>query len=138
MWRLRNNREPPALWSLGRSRRSAPAKATQRSSQPLFHITRLMAGQTVLLIGTDDHLLVFYDRGTEIMQHAWPKPGTTYVSSGRPRGRHPAPSACHRCPDAGIVTDVLMQNCHPCPDISHSLPSTRCGHILDTLRREGP
>jgi hypothetical protein len=48
-----------------------------------------MAGQTVLLVETEDHLLVFDDRGTEIMRHSWPKPGTAYVSSGRPRGRHP-------------------------------------------------
>jgi transposase InsO family protein len=54
-----------------------------------FHVTRLLAGQTVLLIETYEHLLVFDDRGTEIMQHSWPKPGTAYVSSGRPRGRRP-------------------------------------------------
>jgi len=54
-----------------------------------FHVTRLLAGQTVYLIETNEHLLVFNDRGTEIMQHRWPKPGTAYVSSGRPRGRHP-------------------------------------------------
>jgi len=54
-----------------------------------FHVTRLLAGQTVYLIETNEHLLVFNDRGTEIMQHHWPKPGTAYVSSGRPRGRHP-------------------------------------------------
>ena len=54
-----------------------------------FHVTRLLAGQTVYLIETNGHLLVFNDRGTEIMQHRWPKPGTAYVSSGRPRGRHP-------------------------------------------------
>jgi putative transposase len=49
-----------------------------------FHVTRLLAGQTVYLIETNEHLLVFNDRGTEIMQHRWPKPGTAYVSSGRP------------------------------------------------------
>jgi hypothetical protein len=54
-----------------------------------FHVTRLLAGQTVYLIETNEHVLVFNDRGTEIMQHRWPKPGAAYVSSGRPRGRHP-------------------------------------------------
>jgi transposase InsO family protein len=54
-----------------------------------FHITRLLAGQTVYLIETDQHLLVFNDQGTEIMKHRWPRPGTTYVRSGRPRGRQP-------------------------------------------------
>jgi putative transposase len=33
-----------------------------------FHVTRLLAGQTVYLIETNEHLLVFNDRGTEIMQ----------------------------------------------------------------------
>jgi putative transposase len=41
-----------------------------------FHVTRLLAGQTVYLIETNEHLLVFNDRGTEIMQHRSPKPGT--------------------------------------------------------------
>lgn len=43
----------------------------------------------MILVETDDHLLVFDDRGTQITQHAWPKPGTADVSSGRPRGRQP-------------------------------------------------
>ena len=41
-----------------------------------FYVTRLLAGQTVYLLETDDHLLIFNDRGTEIMKHRWPKPGT--------------------------------------------------------------
>ena len=57
--------------------------------QTRFHVTRLLAGQTVYLLETDDHLLIFNDRGTEIMKHRWPKPGTKYVGSGRPRGRRP-------------------------------------------------
>jgi len=54
-----------------------------------FHVTRLMAGQILYLIETDQHLLIFDDQGTEIMRHRWPKPGTKYVRSGRPRGRQP-------------------------------------------------
>jgi hypothetical protein len=57
--------------------------------QTRFHITRDLADQTVYLLETNDHLLVFDDQGTEIMKHRWPKPGTKYVSSGRPRGRRP-------------------------------------------------
>jgi hypothetical protein len=48
-----------------------------------------MAGETVYLIETSDYLLIFDDRGTQIMQHRWPKPCVKYVSSGRPRGRLP-------------------------------------------------
>jgi transposase InsO family protein len=54
-----------------------------------FHVTRAMAGQTVFLVETDQHLLVFDEHGTEIMKHRWPRPGVKYVSSGRPRGRQP-------------------------------------------------
>jgi transposase InsO family protein len=54
-----------------------------------FHVTRAMAGQTVFLVETDQHLLVFDDNGTEVMKHRWPRPGIKYVSSGRPRGRRP-------------------------------------------------
>ena len=57
--------------------------------QTRFHVTRRMAGETVYLIETADHLLIFDHQGTQIMQHRWPKPGVKYVSSGRPRGRLP-------------------------------------------------
>lgn len=57
--------------------------------QTRFHVTRALAGHTVFLIETADHLLVFDDQGTQLMQHHWPKPGVKYVSSGRPRGRQP-------------------------------------------------
>jgi transposase InsO family protein len=57
--------------------------------QTRFHISRALAGQTVYLIETADHLLVFDDEGTEIKGHRWPKPGTANVSSSRPRGRRP-------------------------------------------------
>jgi hypothetical protein len=57
--------------------------------QTRFHVTRLLAGRSVYLVETDDHLLVFDDQGTELMKHRWPKPGIKYVGSGRPRGRQP-------------------------------------------------
>jgi putative transposase len=57
--------------------------------QTRFHVTRLLAWKTVYLVETDQHLLIFDDQGTEIMKHRWPKPGTAYVGSGRPRGRQP-------------------------------------------------
>ena len=57
--------------------------------QTRFHVTRLMAGQTVYLVETDQNLLIFDHQGTEIMKHRWPRPGVKYVGSGRPRGRQP-------------------------------------------------
>ena len=82
------NRMRPVGWDDVRSTRVA-ANGIVQVRQTRFHVTRLLAGQTVYLLETDDHLLIFNDRGTEIMKHRWPKPGTKYVGSGRPRGRRP-------------------------------------------------
>jgi len=54
--------------------------------QTRFHVTRLLAGQSVYLIETDQHLIVFDDQGTELMRCRWPRPGTKYVGSGRRKG----------------------------------------------------
>lgn len=82
------NTQRPVGWDGIRQTRVARNGIVQ-VRQTRFHITRKMAGQTVFLIETDQHLLVFDDRGTEIMKHRWPRPGVKYVSSGRPRGRQP-------------------------------------------------
>ena len=54
--------------------------------QTRFHVTRHLAGQSVYLIETDQHLIVFDDQGTELMRCRWPRPGTKYVGSGRRKG----------------------------------------------------
>lgn len=82
------NTQRPVGWDGIRATRVAKNGIVQ-VRRTRFHITRLLAGQTVYLIETDQHLLVFNDQGTEIMKHRWPRPGTTYVRSGRPRGRQP-------------------------------------------------
>jgi transposase InsO family protein len=82
------NTQRPVGWDGIRATRVAKNGIVQ-VRQTRFHITRLLAGQVVYLIETDQHLLVFNDQGTEIMKHRWPRPGTTYVRSGRPRGRQP-------------------------------------------------
>jgi putative transposase len=57
-----------------------------------FHVTRAMVGAVVSLAETDTTLQVFDDHGTLLIEHAWPKPGTKYVGSGRPKGpRQPRP-----------------------------------------------
>lgn len=33
--------------------------------------------------------MIFDDRGTLIVEHPWPAPGTRYVGNGKPRGRRP-------------------------------------------------
>lgn len=47
----------------------------------------VLAGQTVYFLETNDHPLIFNERGTEIMKYRWPGPGTKYVGSGKSRGR---------------------------------------------------
>ena len=82
------NRMRPVGWD-GIRRTRVAVNGIVQVRQTRFHVTRLLAGQTVYLLATDDHLLIFNDRGTEIMKHRWPGPGTKYVGSGRPRGRRP-------------------------------------------------
>ena len=82
------NTQRPVGWDGIRQTRVARNGIVQ-VRQTRFHVTRKMAGQTVFLIETDQHLLLFDDRGTEIMKHRWPRPGVKYVSSGRPRRRQP-------------------------------------------------
>lgn len=52
----------------------------------LFHVGRALSGNLAFLVETDDALLVFDEQGTQLIEHAWPAPGTRYVGSGRPRG----------------------------------------------------
>ena len=52
----------------------------------LFHVSRTLAGSLAFLVETEATLQVFDDRGTLLIEHAWPAPGTRYVGSGRPRG----------------------------------------------------
>ena len=82
------NQMRPVGWDGIRATRVARNGIVQ-VRQTRFHVTRLMAGRIVYLVETDQHLLIFDDQGTELMKHRWPRPGTKYVSSGRPRGRQP-------------------------------------------------
>jgi hypothetical protein len=63
-----------------------------------------LAGHTVFLVETEDHLLVFDTRGTQIMQYRWPKPG---VNTSAPA----APGVDDR--KRSSVTDVLMREVSP-------------------------
>ena len=51
-----------------------------------FHVSRTLFGALAYLVETEASLLVFDDRGTLLIEHPWPAPGTKYVGSGRPRG----------------------------------------------------
>jgi putative transposase len=80
--------QQPVSWEELRSTRVA-GNGVIRVRHIRFHIGRILADQIVYLVETDDNLLIFNDQGTEIMTHRWPKPGTKYVSSCRPKGRRP-------------------------------------------------
>jgi hypothetical protein len=65
-----------------------------------------------VLITTDGDKIIVTDlQGEILIEHARPAPGVRYVGNGRPAGR--------RRLNAATVTDVLTQNCHPCPETSH-------------------
>ena len=53
----------------------------------LFQTSRTLAGAIAYLVEEEHALMVFDYQGTLIIEHPWPKPGTRYVGSGRPRGR---------------------------------------------------
>ena len=58
-----------------------------------FHVNRTLFGDVVSLVETQTSLQVFDESGTLLIEHPWPKPGTKYVGSGRPRGpRRPRPA----------------------------------------------
>ena len=77
--------------------------------------------------------MIFDDRGTLIVEHLWPAPGVKYVGNGKPRGPEEGVSVTdvlrHRS-----VTDVLMQNCHPCPETSQSVRGMRSKYPMQWLR----
>lgn len=57
-----------------------------------FHVNRTLFGDVVSLVETETSLQVFDESGTLLIEHPWPKPGTKYVGSGRPKGpRRPRP-----------------------------------------------
>jgi transposase InsO family protein len=57
-----------------------------------FHVNRTLFGDVVSLVETEVSLQVFDESGTLLIEHPWPKPGTKYVGSGRPKGpRRPRP-----------------------------------------------
>ena len=51
-----------------------------------FHVSRTLFGTLAYLVEEEASLLVFDDQGTLLIEHQWPKPGTKYVGSGRPKG----------------------------------------------------
>lgn len=58
-----------------------------------FHVNRTLFGDVVSLVETEVSLQVFDESGTLLIEHPWPKPGTKYVGSGRPKGpRRPRPT----------------------------------------------
>ncbi len=86
-------------------------------------VTYLVGGQhgfqQVLVIIDGDKITVADFHGEVLIEHTRPAPGITYVGNGRPAANAPRPPKRHRSPDTPSVTDVLIQNSHPCPETSH-------------------
>src|SRR5690242_9650463 len=63
-----------------------------------------------------------------------PDPLPASATSATADAPEPAPGTrqCHRSPDTPTVTDVQMQNCHPCPETSHT-ESTLVSRVADAL-----
>jgi putative transposase len=79
--------------------------------------------QQVLIIVDGEKITVTDLHGEILIKHTRPAPGVKYVGNGRPRGpraRGPTPRHRHRSPETSTVTDVLMQNCHRCPETSQA------------------
>ena len=74
---------------------------------PVSTSTGTLAGDVVSLVETETSLACLRRSGTLLIEHPWPKPGTKYVGSGRPKG---PPSAT---PIRGSVTDVLRHEVLP-------------------------
>ncbi|MGX5773108.1 integrase core domain-containing protein [Microbacterium trichothecenolyticum] len=51
-----------------------------------FGIGRALGGHRVCVMDAGKTVMIFDLHGTLIIEHAWPKPGTTYVSNRQPRG----------------------------------------------------
>ncbi|WP_187432657.1 hypothetical protein [Agromyces mariniharenae] len=71
-----------------------------------FGIGRATAGQRVCVMDAGNTVMVFDLRGTLIIEHPWPKPGTEHVSNGAPADQPLEPSN---------VSDVLI---HQLPEMS--------------------
>jgi putative transposase len=74
--------------------------------------------QRVLVITNGDTLTVTNPQGQILIEHTRPAPGTAYVGNAKPPGPHTNNPDRHRSPETSTVTDVLMQNCHRCPETS--------------------
>lgn len=52
-----------------------------------FQVSRTLAGLIAYIVETEHTVQVFDERGTLIIEHAWPAAGTKYVGSGKRPGR---------------------------------------------------
>ena len=64
-----------------------------------FGIGRATAGQRVCVMDAGKTVMIFDLHSTLIIEHTWPKPGTKYVSNGRPTNDPAKPFS---------VSDVLI------------------------------
>jgi len=62
-----------------------------------FNVRYPLRGQDVYVIYEPTGLMVFDDRGTLIIEHLWPPPGSSTSATASPED--PSPGQCHRCPE---------------------------------------
>jgi hypothetical protein len=83
--------------------------------------------EEVVVVIDGDKITVTDLHGEILIEHTRPAPGVTYVGVDA-LVDVPRPPKCHRSPETSTVTDVLMQNCHPCPETSQILKRTWPAH----------
>lgn len=109
------NQQCPVGWD-GVRRTTVAANDIAQVRLTWVHVTRLLAGHHVCLVETDQHLLVFDDQETQLMNTAGRGPESNTSARDHPGEGGLDRSECHRCVDAESVTDVLRQNCQGFPE----------------------
>lgn len=105
-----------------------------------FGIGRAMGGHRVCIMDAGRTVMIFDLRGTLIIEHRWPIPGTTYVFNRQTRGpRTTKPSTMS---DTQTVTDVLSHHTgtsdaaiSACPHLAHGCSRSSTIESEADLRR---
>ena len=128
----------------GRRRRTCPPAPP---SDDLTSAGTFMLGKVIYLVGGQhgfQQVLVVVDGDTITVADSEARsssntpdqhPASSTSATANPADHAPRPPNRHRSPDTPTVTNVLMQNCHPCPETSHGIPNA-LGRIGSLTRPE--
>ena len=101
--------------------RTLTTAGTFRLAGVTYKVAGRRALEQVLVITDGDTITVADLDGEILIEHTRPAPGVSLRRQRQtPRHAPQDPNNRHRSPDTPTVTDVLMQNCHRCPETSHS------------------